>query len=126
MGRRLYYILLGVFGIAVWPFFSLAYQEHFHFTEGNQIFLFTGTYARETILDKRDDRVYGRPYFAFVREDGSTTKAFVLPQRNPEAYRNSFKSYNIPEFYDTPEPYSAWDVRDFYFDIETEKMSYRR
>lgn len=75
---------------------------------------------------KRDDRVYGRPYFAFVREDGTATKAFVLPQRNPETYRNSFKSYNIPEFYDTPEPYSAWDVRDFYFDTETEKMSYRR
>lgn len=52
MSRRLYYILLGVFGIAVWLFFSIAYQGHLHFTEGNQAFLFTGTYARETILDK--------------------------------------------------------------------------
>lgn len=52
MSRRLYYILLGVFGTAVWLFFSLAYQGHLHFTEGNQIFLYTGTFARETILDK--------------------------------------------------------------------------
>lgn len=73
---------------------------------------------------KRDDRVYGRPYFAFVREDGSTTKAFVLPQKNPDKYSTQLKSYNIPELYDTPETYSAWDVNDFYFDTPVEKMQY--
>lgn len=52
MNRKLYYILLGLFGAAVWLFFAFAYQGHLHFTEGNQAFLFTGTYARETILDK--------------------------------------------------------------------------
>lgn len=52
MSRRLYYILLGLFGTAVWLFFSLAYQGHLHFTEGNQAFLFTGTYALETISGK--------------------------------------------------------------------------
>lgn len=52
MSRRLYNILLGALGIAVWLFFALAYQGHLHFTEGNQMFLFTGTYAGETILEK--------------------------------------------------------------------------
>lgn len=52
MKRKLYRILLSVFGAAVWLFFALSYQGHLHFTEGNQMFLFTGTYARETILDK--------------------------------------------------------------------------
>ncbi len=75
---------------------------------------------------KRDDRVYGRPYFAFVRGDGTTTKAFVLPQRNPDFYLTTFKSFNIPELYDSPEPYGARDMRKFYFDTETEQMTYRR
>lgn len=73
---------------------------------------------------KRDDRVYGRPYFAFVREDGSVTKGFVLPQKNPEKYLTTFKSYNIPELYDEPEPYGPWNVRDFYRNMETESMKY--
>lgn len=75
---------------------------------------------------KRDDRVYGRPYFAFVREDGTTTKAFVLPQRNPDFYLTTFKSFNIPELYDTPEPYDARDMRKFYFGTETEQMTYSK
>lgn len=75
---------------------------------------------------KRGDRVYGLPYFAFVREDGTSTKAFVLPQRNPDKYLTTLKSYNIPELYDTPEPYGAWDVRKFYVGTETEQMSYKR
>ena len=73
---------------------------------------------------KRDDRVYGRPYFAFVREDGTTTKAFVLPQKNPGRYGTLLKSFNIPELYNTPETYSAWDVNEFYFDTPVEKMQY--
>ncbi|MBQ0025191.1 MAG: hypothetical protein KBT00_05660 [Bacteroidales bacterium] len=52
MNRKLYNILLGLFGTAVWLFFALAYQGHLHFTEGNQIFLFTGSFAKETILDR--------------------------------------------------------------------------
>lgn len=75
---------------------------------------------------KRDDRVYGRPYFAFVREDGTTTKAFVLPQRNPNFYLTTFKSFNIPELYDSPEPYRARDMRKFYFGTQTEQMTYSR
>ncbi len=51
MSRRFHYILLGLFGTAVWIFFALAYQGHLHFTEGNQMFLFTGPYARETFQE---------------------------------------------------------------------------
>ena len=73
---------------------------------------------------KRIDRVYGRPFFAFVREDGSVAKGFVLPQENPGFYNFTFKSYNIPELYDVAEPYDAWDVSAFYSDMKTERMEY--
>ena len=73
---------------------------------------------------KRDDRAYGRPYFAFVDENGSVSKPFVLPQRMMELYRNTLKSYNIPELYDAPEIYDAFDVSRFYSDMDCEKMTY--
>lgn len=73
---------------------------------------------------KRGDRVYGRPYFAYVNEDGSTTKAFVLPQRNPEHYIETLKSYNIPELYNSPEIYGAHDISRMYRKMECEKLQY--
>ena len=74
---------------------------------------------------KRDDRVYGRPYFAHVSQDGSVSKAFLLPQENPEAYLNTFKSYNIPELYNTAETYDAHELQKAYFGKETENLRYK-
>lgn len=73
---------------------------------------------------KRADRVYGRPYFAYVNDDGSTTKAFVLPQKNPALYKETLKSYNIPELYGSEESYGPHDVRKFYKNIKTEQLQY--
>lgn len=74
---------------------------------------------------KRDDRVYGRPYFAHVSQDGSVSKAFLLPQENPEVYLNTFKSYNIPELYNTAETYDAHELQKAYFGKETENLRYK-
>lgn len=73
---------------------------------------------------KRADRVYGRPYFAYVNDDGSTTKAFVLPQKNPGHYQETLKSYNIPELYGSEESYGPHDVRKFYKKMKTEQLQY--
>lgn len=74
---------------------------------------------------KRDDRVYGRPYFAYVSEDGNVNKAFVLPQENPEVYQNTFKSYNIPELHNTPEAYDAHELQKLYHREEAERFHYK-
>lgn len=73
---------------------------------------------------KRDDRVYGRPYFAYVNEDGSLTKAFVLPQKNPDIYNSTLKSFNMPELYNTAEDYGPADVSRVYRKMESEKLQY--
>ena len=73
---------------------------------------------------KRDDRVYGRPYFAHVSKDGSVSKAFLLPQENPKTYLNTFKSYNIPELYNTAETYDAHELQRLYYHKETESLRY--
>lgn len=73
---------------------------------------------------KRGDRVYGRPYFAYVSEDGSTGKAFVLPQKDPDIYSGTLKSYNIPELYNEKESYGPWDVNRIYRKMDCEELEY--
>ena len=75
---------------------------------------------------KRDDRLYGRPYFAHVSPEGEVSKPFVLSQKNPRTYLTTLKSYNIPELYRTEEYYDAAFVSRFYSRMETEKMHYVR
>lgn len=61
---------------------------------------------------KRDDGVYGKPYFTHIDTDGKCTKAFVLPQKHPDFYDNYLRSFNTPEFGTGPLPFSTYDVRE--------------
>lgn len=75
---------------------------------------------------KRDDRLYGRPYFAHISADGTASKPFVLPQKNPNHYLTTLKSFNIPELYPTAEAYDASYVSRFYRKMEAETMTYEK
>ncbi len=46
---------------------------------------------------KRDDGLYGKPYFCYVDKDGKAHKPFCLPQEHPTFYDNNLKSFNAPE-----------------------------
>lgn len=46
---------------------------------------------------KRDDGLYGKPYYTYVNKDGKCSKPFVLPQEYPTFYDNCLKSFNAPE-----------------------------
>lgn len=47
---------------------------------------------------RRDDGLFTRPYFTHISEDGTASKPFMLPQKNPLThYAESFFSYNVPE-----------------------------
>lgn len=58
---------------------------------------------------RRDDSLFTRLYFAHFAEDGTLSKPFLLPQRDPQQNLELFKSYNIPEL--TVEPISL-DIRE--------------
>lgn len=47
---------------------------------------------------RRDDGSYTRPYITYFSPDGKASKAFVVPQEDPDYYRSLMKSYNVPEF----------------------------
>ncbi len=59
---------------------------------------------------KRDDGLYGKPYFFHIDADGKTTKPFALPQEYPDFYDNCLKSFNIPELSKGAVPFSVKDV----------------
>ena len=46
---------------------------------------------------KRDDGLYGKPYFCYVDQNGKAHKPFCLPQQHPTFYDNNLKSFNAPE-----------------------------
>ncbi len=66
---------------------------------------------------KRDDGLYGKPYFAHVSEDGEVSKPFVLPQKSPSFYDFNLKSYNVPDLGNKPVSFFSNDVSDI-FDLK--------
>jgi Tol biopolymer transport system component len=46
---------------------------------------------------RRDDGFFSRIYIAYINEDGTAEKAFLLPQKSPENNRKLMYSYNVPE-----------------------------
>ena len=60
---------------------------------------------------KRDDGLYGKPYFSYVDAQGHAHKPFVLPQQDPRFYDNCLKSFNAPEIGSGRLPFDAMDVR---------------
>ena len=59
---------------------------------------------------KRDDGLYGKPYFCYVDRAGRAHKPFCLPQKYPTFYDNCLKSFNVPELGKGKVPFDVNDV----------------
>ena len=59
---------------------------------------------------KRDDGLYGKPYFCYIDKDGKAHKPFCLPQQHPTFYDNKLKSFNAPELGKGKVPFDVDDV----------------
>ena len=59
---------------------------------------------------KRDDGLYGKPYFCYIDKDGKAHKPFCLPQAYPTFYDNNLKSFNAPELGKGKLPFDVDDV----------------
>jgi hypothetical protein len=71
---------------------------------------------------KRDDGLYGKPYFCYVDKDGKAHKPFCLPQEHPTFYDNNLKSFNAPELGKGKVPFDVDDVaKAMKLDAETFK-----
>ena len=47
---------------------------------------------------RREDGLYTRLYLTYMNSDGTFTKPFLLPQKDPEFSSKFMYSFNIPEF----------------------------
>lgn len=73
-----------------------------------------------TFASKRDDGLYGKPYFAYIDSAGNVCKPFAMPQADPDHYDNTLKSYNIPELSATKLPFDAEAVDRIYRNVQAE------
>jgi hypothetical protein len=74
---------------------------------------------------KRDNGMYGKPYFSHIDENGKCTKPFLLPQKNPAFYDYFLKSYNIPELSKGPVPFNAVDIEKAFKTLKAEPVKFR-
>jgi hypothetical protein len=71
---------------------------------------------------KRDDGIYGKPYFSFINENGNVTKPFLLPQQDPQYYDYTLKSFNIPELSTGKLPFNSSDIEKLYWNNEYQQL----
>ena len=71
---------------------------------------------------KRDDGIYGKPYFCYIDSDGKAYKPFVLPQSDPSAYDNTLKSFNIPELSKGPVPFDVKVIEQVFRNQEAKQV----
>ncbi|HBC79000.1 MAG TPA: hypothetical protein DCZ51_10250 [Bacteroidales bacterium] len=50
------------------------------------------------LSSRRLDGLYTRPFITYAAENGSFSKPFLVPQRNPDFYELLLRSFNVPEF----------------------------
>lgn len=78
------------------------------------------------LSSRRDDGLYTRPYFAHVSEDGTVSKAFMLPQEDPRHfYETLYLSYNVPEFVAGPVKLDKVHARKIIDSPERVKFGFR-
>ena len=73
---------------------------------------------------KRDDGIYGKPYFCYIDSSGKAYKPFVLPQSDPAVYDDMLKSFNIPELSKGPTPFDAADIEQVYWNQKLEQINF--
>ena len=73
---------------------------------------------------RREDGAYTRLYITHLEKDGSFSKPFALPQRNPDFNKSFLYSYNIPEFMKEPVHISPQQFASFISNIDATPSSY--
>jgi len=61
---------------------------------------------------RRGDRLYAKPYFFMIDDNGNTSKPFLLPQKDPDFYDEYLFSFNVPELVKSKVLIDPYKVRD--------------
>jgi hypothetical protein len=69
---------------------------------------------------KRGDGLYGKPWFSHVSPDGTVTRPFLLPQKNPHFYDTMLRSFNVPDLGNAPVGFDAEVIETIWKDVPAE------
>ena len=69
---------------------------------------------------KRGDGLYGKPWFSHVSDDGSVTRPFLLPQKDPHFYDRMLRSFNVPDLGNAPVGFDAAEIGRVWKEVPAE------
>ena len=69
---------------------------------------------------KRGDGMFGKPWFSHVSEDGTTTRPFLLPQKDPHFYDNMLRSFNVPDLGNSSVGFDAEEIGRVWKEVPSE------
>ena len=71
---------------------------------------------------KRGDGMFGKPWFSHVSEDGSVTKPFLLPQKDPHFYDSMTRSFNVPDLGNASVGFDAAEIGRVWREVPAEQF----
>lgn len=74
------------------------YASELNSTRAESYHAWSSTGKWVVLSTRREDGIYTRLYLAHFNDDGTFTKPFALPQRDPEFNRKYLFAFNVPEF----------------------------
>lgn len=78
------------------------------------------------ISSRREDGVHTRLYLAHLNSDGTFSKPFLLPQKDPEFSKKFMYSFNIPEFTVEPVKVSPRVLASFVKSVDATPVSFEQ
>ena len=71
---------------------------------------------------KRGDGMFGKPYFSHVAGDGTVTRPFLLPQKDPHYYDKMLRSFNVPDLGNAPVGFDAREIGRIWKEVPAESF----
>ena len=78
------------------------------------------------LSSRRMDGHYNRPHITYVDSQGKTTKAFVMPQFDPDFYTMFLKIYNRPELITGPVTIDPYEIERVAKNSEIQKVTFKK
>ena len=69
---------------------------------------------------KRGDGMFGKPWFSHVDPDGTVSRPFLLPQKDPHFYDKMLRSFNVPDLGNAPVGFDAREIGRIWKEVPAE------
>ena len=71
---------------------------------------------------KRGDGMFGKPWFSHVDPDGTVSRPFLLPQKDPHFYDKMLRSFNVPDLGNAPVGFDAREIGHVWKEVPAEQF----